>query len=74
MAGLPPIGDRTMRASYERSPRLAAVFAAAGMRRQEPAALLLDSSLDQVPVNTAYKGALAGRFRIMPFADLKVSE
>jgi len=161
VAGLPPIDDRTMRASYERvlarrpddltqtdangsvtfadsyarSLRLAAGFAAAGVGRQEPVALLLDNSLDQahaftglalggmveVPVNTAYKGrflahilndsgaavavvedgyldrlaaisgdltslrtlvvrgdparagALASRFRIMPFADLEAS-
>lgn len=158
MAGLPPIDERTMRATYERvlaarpdelaqtdsggpvtfaesyarSLRLAAGFTAAGVGRQEPAAMLLDNSLDlvhaftglalggmvEVPVNTAYKGrflthilndsqacvavvedsyldrlaaiagdltslrtivvrgdparagALAGRFRVMPFAEL----
>ena len=159
MAGLPPIDERTMRATYERvlatrpdelaqtdsggpvtfaesysrALRLAAGFTAAGVGRQEPAALLLDNSLDlvhaftglalggmvEVPVNTAYKGrflahilndsqaavavvedgyldrlaaiaddltslrtivvrgdraragALADRFRVMPFAELE---
>jgi crotonobetaine/carnitine-CoA ligase len=96
MAGLPPIDERTMRAtydrvlarrpdelaqtdadgsftfsgSYSRALRLAAGFAAAGVGPAEPAAILLDNSLDlvhaftglalggmvEVPVNTAYKG------------------
>ena len=96
MAGLPPIDERTMRATYERvlarcpdelaqtdadgsftfsgsysrALRLAAGFAAAGVGYSEPAAMLLDNSLDlvhtftglalggmvEVPVNTAYKG------------------
>ncbi len=56
--------------SYSRALRLAAGFAAAGVGPSEPAALLLDNSLDlvhtftglalggmvEVPVNTAYKG------------------
>ena len=96
MAGLPPIDERTMSATYERvlarcpdelaqtdadgsftfsgsysrALRLAAGFAAAGVGYSEPAAMLLDNSLDlvhtftgmalggmvEVPVNTAYKG------------------
>ncbi len=60
----------TFAGSYERSLRLAAGFAAAGIGPRQPAALLLDNSLDaahvwsglglggmvEVPVNTAYKG------------------
>jgi carnitine-CoA ligase len=63
-------GSVTFAQSYERSLRLAAGFAAHGIGHQEPAALLLDNSLDavhawsglglggmvEVPVNTAYKG------------------
>ena len=63
-------GSVTFADSYARSLRLAAGFAAAGMARQEPVALMLDNSLEQVhaftglalggmvevPVNTAYKG------------------
>ena len=94
--GLPPVGERTLLAayervlartpdaeaqadetgsvtfagSYERSLRLAAGFAAHGIRIGELCGLLLDNSLDavhawsglglgamvEVPVNTAYKG------------------
>jgi carnitine-CoA ligase len=63
-------GSVTFAGSYERSLRLAAGFAAAGIGPRQPAALLLDNSLDavhvwsglglggmvEVPVNTAYKG------------------
>jgi acyl-CoA synthetase (AMP-forming)/AMP-acid ligase II len=63
-------GPVTFAGSYERSLRLAAGFAAAGIGPRQPAALLLDNSLDaahvwsglglggmvEVPVNTAYKG------------------
>jgi len=94
--GLPPVGERTLLAayervlartpdaeaqadetgsvtfagSYERSLRLAAGFTGHGIGLRQPAALLLDNSLDavhvwsglglggmvEVPVNTAYKG------------------
>ena len=68
MPGLPPAAERTPRAVYEQV--LAAGIAAHGIGHQEPAALLLDNSLDavyvwsgtglggrvEVPVNTAYKG------------------
>lgn len=63
-------GAVTFAGSYERSLRLAAGFAAHGIGHQQPAALMLDNSLDavhawsglglggmvEVPVNTAYKG------------------
>src|ERR1700760_3290754 len=63
-------GSGAVAGSYERSLRLAAGFAAQGVGPREPAALLLDNSLDavhvwsglglggrvEVPVNTAYKG------------------
>lgn len=63
-------GAVTFAESYQRSLRLAAGLAAQGIGHQEPAALLLDNSLDavhvwsgiglggrvEVPVNTAYKG------------------
>jgi acyl-CoA synthetase (AMP-forming)/AMP-acid ligase II len=63
-------GAVTFAESYQRSLRLAAGIAAHGIGHQEPAALLLDNSLDavhvwsgiglggrvEVPVNTAYKG------------------
>jgi crotonobetaine/carnitine-CoA ligase len=63
-------GSVTFAGSYERSLRLAAGFAAHGIGPGQPAALLLDNSLDavhawsglglggmiEVPVNTAYKG------------------
>jgi acyl-CoA synthetase (AMP-forming)/AMP-acid ligase II len=63
-------GTATFAESYQRSLRLAAGIAAHGVGHQEPAALLLDNSLDavhvwsgiglggrvEVPVNTAYKG------------------
>ncbi len=63
-------GSVTFAGSYERSLRLAAGYAAHGVGPGQPAALLLDNSLDavhawsglglggmiEVPVNTAYKG------------------
>jgi crotonobetaine/carnitine-CoA ligase len=63
-------GSVTFAQSYQRSLRLAAGIAAHGIGHQQPAALLLDNSLDavhawsgiglggrvEVPVNTAYKG------------------
>jgi carnitine-CoA ligase len=63
-------GAVTFAESYQRSLRLAAGIATHGIGHQEPAALLLDNSLDtvhvwsgiglggrvEVPVNTAYKG------------------
>ncbi|MFY9933828.1 MAG: AMP-binding protein [Streptosporangiaceae bacterium] len=64
-------GSVTFAQSYQRSLRLAAGFGAHGVEHQQPAALLLDNSLDavhawsglglggmvEVPVNTAYKGS-----------------
>jgi crotonobetaine/carnitine-CoA ligase len=65
-----PAGSVTFAGSYERSLRLAAGVAAQGIGPGQPAALLLDNSLDaahvwsglglggrvEVPVNSAYKG------------------